>query len=63
MSSISIAYTFDIFVWPDGTWCYPENIEEYSHMSDDYARVNVDKTIDEAVEKHINQSYTKKDES
>lgn len=26
----------DIFVWSDGTWCFREDLEEMSHMSDDY---------------------------
>lgn len=25
----------DIFVWPDGTWCYRDELEQVSHMSDD----------------------------
>ena len=30
-----------ICVWPDGTWCNINNVEEYAHMSDDYAIVRV----------------------
>ena len=26
----------DIIVWPDGTWCYVEEIDDMNHMSDDY---------------------------
>jgi hypothetical protein len=26
----------DIFVWPDGTMCYRHELEQRSHMSDDY---------------------------
>lgn len=26
----------DIVLWPDGTWCYFEDLEEMSFMSDDY---------------------------
>lgn len=26
----------DVFLWPDGSWCYREEVEEYSHKSDDY---------------------------
>ena len=26
----------DIIVWPCGTWCCRENLEEYTHMSDDF---------------------------
>lgn len=25
--------------WPDGTWCFPEELFEMSHMSDDYEMV------------------------
>ena len=28
-----------INVWPDGTWCYIEDIEEYAWKSDDYQTV------------------------
>ena len=26
----------DVFVWPDGTWCYRYEKDEFHHMSDDY---------------------------
>jgi hypothetical protein len=26
----------DIMVWPDGTWCYREDLRDMTHMSDDY---------------------------
>ncbi len=26
----------DICLWPDGTWCYGEELEEYTWMSDDF---------------------------
>lgn len=26
----------DVFLCPDGSWCHREEIEEYSHKSDDY---------------------------
>jgi len=26
----------DILLWPDNTWCYRYELEEMSHMSDDY---------------------------
>lgn len=26
----------DIFVWPDGAWCYRYELAEMTHMSDDY---------------------------
>ena len=25
-----------IFAWCDGTWCYEEELEDYSWMSDDF---------------------------
>ena len=28
-----------ILVWPDGEWCYEEDIEDYAWKSDDYGRV------------------------
>ena len=32
----------DVCLWPDGTWCYYDEIEEMSHMSDDFEIVPVD---------------------
>lgn len=29
----------DILEWPDGTWCYRSELEEMSHMSDDYTTI------------------------
>lgn len=26
----------DVFLWPDGTWCFRHDALEYAHMSDDY---------------------------
>ena len=26
----------DVFLWPDGTWCYREELDQYRHKSDDY---------------------------
>ena len=25
-----------IYIWPDDTWCLPDELEEMSHKSDDY---------------------------
>lgn len=30
------ASTEDIFMWPDGTWCFREEYWEMDHMSDDF---------------------------
>lgn len=32
----------DICVWPDGTWCFLEDIEDYTWMSDDFSVLKVD---------------------
>lgn len=32
----------DLCIWADGTWCYREDLEEMSFMSDDYEVVSVD---------------------
>lgn len=29
-----------ICVWPDGMWCYKQDLVEYAHMSDDYQQMN-----------------------
>lgn len=26
----------DIMLWSDGTWCFRDELEEMTHMSDDY---------------------------
>ncbi|QGH45257.1 SIR2 family NAD-dependent deacetylase [Bacteriophage Eos] len=26
----------DIMLWADGTWCFRDELEEMTHMSDDY---------------------------
>ncbi len=39
--SIKPASDHDVMLWPDGTWCYREDLEEYSHMSDDYQVIPV----------------------
>lgn len=26
----------DILLWADGTWCYRDELSEFSHMSDDW---------------------------
>ena len=28
--------TEDVFLWPDGTWCYRHELLEYGWLSDDY---------------------------
>ena len=32
----------DLVVWPDDSWCYLEDLEEYPWKSDDYTVVSVD---------------------
>lgn len=29
----------DLFIWPDGTYCHRYELNQYSHMSDDYSVV------------------------
>lgn len=31
----------DVIYWPDGTWCLPEELSDYQHMSDDYTKIKV----------------------
>lgn len=26
----------DIYLWPDGTWCFGDELNAMTHMSDDY---------------------------
>lgn len=32
----------DLVVWPDNSWCYAEDLEEYPWKSDDYVLVSAD---------------------
>lgn len=32
----------DLCVWADGTWCYVEELETMTHMSDDFRIVPID---------------------
>ncbi|MBT2325539.1 hypothetical protein J7E62_24705 [Variovorax paradoxus] len=32
----------DVCLWPDGSWCYRCDLEEYSWMSDDYEVIRRD---------------------
>lgn len=38
MSEDIFEETFRIYIWPDGTWCYGEDLEEFlmTGFSDDY---------------------------
>lgn len=45
--------TATVALWPDNTWCYPEEISEYDWMSDDYQLVNL--TIDHQGEPLIDE--------
>ena len=47
-----------ICYWPDGTWCYRHELEQMSHMSDDFARAElpenlIEDEIHEFVQKEI----------
>ena len=35
-----------IAIWCDGTWCYVEDLDQYTWMSDDYAISEVPEDID-----------------
>lgn len=32
----------DIHLWPDGTWCYTDELEDFTWMSDDYQIIRED---------------------
>lgn len=34
--------TEDLIVWPNNTWCFRYELEEYSYMSDDYYVIKFD---------------------
>jgi len=44
----------EICVWADGTWCFKEDIEQYSWMSDDYAILRIPAGCDdEAIDNFV----------
>jgi len=43
-----------ICIWPCGTWCEKDDVEQYQWMSDDYKLIPVSKyTTDETIESLI----------
>lgn len=46
-----------IYVWADGTWCESDELEQMSHMSDDFATVVVsdDETNEQAADRFAKQ--------
>lgn len=44
----------EICYWPNGTWCYRHELEQMTHMSDDFARASLQEDSDEeAIEKYV----------
>ncbi len=43
-----------IYVWADGTWCEEDELEQMTHMSDDYATVTVhdEETSEQAADRY-----------
>ncbi|AGC35602.1 hypothetical protein HOS22_gp36 [Rhizobium phage RHEph08] len=35
-----------VCVWPDGTWCYKDELPEMTHMSDDYYITSYDEALE-----------------
>ena len=44
-----------ILVWADGTWCYEDQLQEFSHLSDDYSRVRCDEGSEEEAAQVFNR--------
>ena len=30
-----------VIVWPDGTWCYEDELDQFSWKSDDFAKIHM----------------------
>lgn len=48
-----------IYYWPHGTWCFEDDLEDYSHLSDDYGKMTLSEDssydeIDNAVNQKVN---------
>jgi hypothetical protein len=59
VSATAVSQHFEyICVWPDGTYCDPEDLHEMSFMGDDYANVAVGPDEDQALvaQAHANQA-------
>ena len=50
-------YSVSIAMWSDGTWCYPGDIMDYMHKSDDYIIAHVfilnEDDIEDAVQQYL----------
>lgn len=49
---ISICY------WPDGTWCYRHELEQMTHMSDDYSKASLPEDLysnEEQIDQYISK--------
>ena len=33
--------TVDVIYWPNGVWCYRHELEQMTHMSDDFTLISV----------------------
>lgn len=50
----------EICYWPDGTWCYRHELEQMSHMSDDFSRAILPENSDEElIEQYIERALKK----
>ena len=52
-----------VYAWADDTWCYADELQEYAHMSDDFASIGLPEDysyeeIDQAV-RDFNRMFTK----
>jgi len=35
-------------LWADGDWCFPEELDDFKHKSDDYMEIAVDDNISDS---------------
>lgn len=54
----SIPYTYDIYLWSDGDWCYPEDIYEMN-KSDDYIVATISGDVESTQELYNQLTETK----
>lgn len=43
---MEITDTIPICIWCDGTWCYPDELSDFSYMSDDYVTRHIAPDVD-----------------
>lgn len=44
-----------ICIWSDGMWCHADQVEQYTHRSDDYEKVDAPEVCDECIDAWVSE--------